>query len=70
MALALALRWLLDQPGYSVVLWGGRRPNQMDPVNGIDGWRLDREALDSIEQIVRGNVTDPVGPEFMSPLSR
>jgi aryl-alcohol dehydrogenase-like predicted oxidoreductase len=68
--MALALRWLLDQPGHSVALWGGRRPDQMDPVNTIDGWSLNREALDSIEQIVREHVTNPVGPEFMSPPSR
>ncbi len=68
--MALALRWLLDQPGHSVALWGARRPEQMDPVNIIDGWSLDREALDAIDQIVRKHVTDPVGPEFMAPPTR
>jgi len=68
--MALALRWLLDQPGHSVALWGGRRPDQMDPVNIIDGWSLDREALDAIDRIVLEHVTDPVGPEFMAPPSR
>ncbi|MBK5967535.1 MULTISPECIES: aldo/keto reductase [Thiorhodovibrio] len=68
--MALALRWLLDQPGHSVALWGGRSPEQMDPVNIIDGWSLDRQALDAIDQIVREHVTDPVGPEFMAPPTR
>ena len=68
--MALALRWLLDQPGHSVALWGARRPEQMDPVNIIDGWSLDRAALDAIDQIVRKHVTDPVGPEFMAPPTR
>ena len=68
--MALALRWLLDQPGHSVALWGARRPEQMDPVNIIDGWSLDRDALDAIDQIVRTHVTDPVGPEFMAPPTR
>ena len=68
--MALALRWLLDQPGHSVALWGARRPEQLDPVNIIDGWSLDREALDAINQIVRQHVTDPVGPEFMAPPTR
>ena len=68
--MALALRWLLDQPGHSVALWGARRPEQMEPVNIIDGWSLDRQALDAIDHIVRKHVTDPVGPEFMAPPSR
>ncbi|NEV65242.1 aldo/keto reductase [Thiorhodococcus minor] len=68
--MALALRWLLDQPGHSVALWGGRRPDQMDPINIIDGWSLDREALDAIDRILLEHVTDPVGPEFMAPPSR
>jgi hypothetical protein len=42
----------------------------MDPVNSIDGWSLNGEALDSIQQIVPEHETDPVGPEFMSPTSR
>ena len=68
--MALALRWLLDQPGHSVALWGARRPEQTDPVNIIDGWSLDRDALDAIDKIVRTHVTDPVGPEFMAPPTR
>lgn len=68
--MALAFRWLLDQPGHSVALWGARRPEQMDALEAIDDWRLDGEALDTIDQIVREHITDPVGPEFMSPPSR
>ncbi|HKJ94711.1 MAG TPA: aldo/keto reductase, partial [Gammaproteobacteria bacterium] len=66
----LALRWLLDQPGHTVALWGARRPDQLDPVNGIDGWRLDGEAMTEIDRIIDTHVTDPVGPEFMAPPSR
>lgn len=68
--LALALRWLLDQPGQTVALWGGRRPEQLDPVNSIDGWHLDAGALAEIDRIVAEHVTDPVGPEFMAPPAR
>jgi hypothetical protein len=31
------------------------------------GWRLDRNALVEIDDIIRETVRDPVGPEFMAP---
>ncbi len=68
--LALALRWLLDQPGHSVALWGARHPDQLDPVNVIDGWQLEDDALREIERVIAQHVTDPVGPEFMAPPER
>jgi aryl-alcohol dehydrogenase-like predicted oxidoreductase len=68
--MALALRWLLDQPGHSVALWGARRPAQLDAVNSIDGWQLDDSARERIDAIIAEHVTDPVGPEFMAPGTR
>jgi aryl-alcohol dehydrogenase-like predicted oxidoreductase len=68
--LALALRWLLDQPGVSVALWGARRPDQLEPVGNIDGWHLDSDALRAIDEILRRTITDPVGPRFMAPPAR
>lgn len=65
--LELAVRWILDQPGISLALWGARRPGQLDPVPRVFGWRLDDAAKARVDQIVRENVTDPVGPEFMAP---
>jgi hypothetical protein len=64
-----------DRPGLPIrriaaAVLDGPRPNQLDPVNSIDGWSLNGEALDSIQQIVPEHETDPVGPEFMSPTSR
>jgi aryl-alcohol dehydrogenase-like predicted oxidoreductase len=66
----LALRWVLDQPGVSVALMGARRPTQLDPVGEVMGWSLSNDAIAEIERIVRANVTDPVGPEFMAPPTR
>jgi aryl-alcohol dehydrogenase-like predicted oxidoreductase len=63
----LAVRWVLDQPGSHVALWGARNPAQLAPVEGIDGWRLSEEQLSRIDNIVAKHVTDPVGPEFMAP---
>ncbi len=68
--LALALRWLVDQPGVTTALWGARRPEQLDPVGDIEGWSLDREAFDAIDEILTRCIKDPVGPEFMAPPTR
>ncbi len=68
--LALALRWLVDQPGVTTALWGARRPEQLDPVDDIEGWSLDKEAFDAIDEILTRCIKDPVGPEFMAPPTR
>jgi aryl-alcohol dehydrogenase-like predicted oxidoreductase len=66
----LALRWVLDQPGVSVALWGARHPGQLAPIDEAIGWSLDKETLAEIDRIVAEEVTDPVGPEFMAPPDR
>jgi len=68
--LALALRWLVDQPGVTTALWGARRPEQLDPVDDIEGWALDKEAMAAIDDILDRCIDDPVGPEFMAPPTR
>lgn len=65
--LALALRWLVDQPGVTTALWGARKPEQLDPIDDIDGWSLDQEAMAAIDDILASYIDDPVGPEFMAP---
>jgi len=66
----LALRWLLDRPGVSVALWGARRPDQLDPVSEINDFHVDAQTMRDIDAILTESVTDPVGPEFMSPPTR
>jgi aryl-alcohol dehydrogenase-like predicted oxidoreductase len=68
--LALAVRWALDQPGVSVVLWGTRHPNRLDPLADVFGWQLDASAKAEIDRIVSETIKDPVGPEFMAPSVR
>jgi aryl-alcohol dehydrogenase-like predicted oxidoreductase len=68
--LALAVRWVLDQGGDTIALWGARRPAQLDPVEDAMGWRLDGQAKLVVEEILQQTVKDPVGPEFMAPPSR
>jgi aryl-alcohol dehydrogenase-like predicted oxidoreductase len=68
--LELAARWVLDRPGVSVALWGARRPEQLDAVSGVMGWKLDAAAMAEIDRIVEESVTDPVGPEYLTPKVR
>jgi aryl-alcohol dehydrogenase-like predicted oxidoreductase len=63
----LALRWVLDQPGVGIALWGARRPEQVEAVPGALGFSLDAQTKAEIDRIVAEEVKDPVGPEFMAP---
>jgi aryl-alcohol dehydrogenase-like predicted oxidoreductase len=66
----LAVRWLLDQPGVSVSLWGARHAEQLTPVENMTNWRLCAYDMLAINRILRQTITDPVGPEFMAPGTR
>lgn len=66
----LAARWVLDQPGVGVALWGARRPEQLEPVEDVFGWSLDEDALSTIDRILDATVRNPVGPDFMAPPTR
>jgi len=63
----LAVRWLLDQPGVSVALWGARHPEQLAPIAEVSGWSLTKSDFAAIDAILRENIHNPVGPEFMAP---
>jgi aryl-alcohol dehydrogenase-like predicted oxidoreductase len=64
--LALAVRWVLDQ-GPTIALWGARRPDQLDPLNEIDGWHIDEPSRREIDAILARTINDPVSPAFMAP---
>jgi aryl-alcohol dehydrogenase-like predicted oxidoreductase len=64
--LALAVRWVLDQ-GPTIALWGARRPDQLDPIDDIDGWHIDEASRSEIDAILKRCIQDPVSPEFMAP---
>ena len=66
----LAMRWVLDQPGVSIALLGARHPAQLEPLDQVTGWTLGNGAIEEIERIVRRNVKDAVGPEYMAPPAR
>jgi aryl-alcohol dehydrogenase-like predicted oxidoreductase len=66
----LAVRWLLDQPGVGIAIWGARRPDQLAPIREISGWSLKKSDFAAIDAILREAIRHPVGPEFMAPPSR
>jgi aryl-alcohol dehydrogenase-like predicted oxidoreductase len=66
----LAVRWLLDQPGVGVALWGARHPEQLAPIREVIGWSLGKSDFAAIDAILRENIRNPVGPEFMAPPDR
>jgi aryl-alcohol dehydrogenase-like predicted oxidoreductase len=65
----LAIRWMLDQ-GITTALWGARRPQQLQPIDQIVGWRLDVSAQAEIDRILDETIANPIGPEFMAPPTR
>jgi aryl-alcohol dehydrogenase-like predicted oxidoreductase len=65
----LAVRWMLDQ-GITTALWGARHADQLQPVDEVFGWSLDGSVKAEIDRILREEITDPVGPEFMAPPAR
>lgn len=67
--LHLAVRWVLDR-GSDIAIWGGRSPEQMEPVPEMFGWHIDGETMKEIDRILEESVKEPVGPEFMAPPAR
>jgi aryl-alcohol dehydrogenase-like predicted oxidoreductase len=68
--LALSARWVLDQPGVAVALWGPRNAHDLAPLDDMFGWQLDKEARAEIDAILANCVHDPIGPAFMAPPER
>lgn len=64
--LSLAIRWALDK-GISVALWGARKPEQLDAIASVWGWKLTPEDFKAIDDILNETISMPVGPEFMAP---
>jgi hypothetical protein len=60
---------MLDQ-GITTALWGARRPDQLQAVDEVMGWRLDPAGKAEIDRILRETIAEPVGPEFMAPPAR
>ncbi len=66
----LAVRWLLDQPGVTAILWGARKRQQLDDLAGVWGWSLEAEAMQAIDAILQRHVPESIPPSFMAPSAR
>jgi len=62
----LAVRWVLDQ-GPTIALRGRTAPEQLDPLEEIEGWHVDEASRSEIDAILAQTITDPVSPAFMAP---
>ena len=60
--LELALRWVLDR-GVDIALWGVRRPQQLDLIEKIWGWKLSPHDQEEIDKIVRSKTGLPFETE-------
>jgi|SRR5882724_7206215 len=67
--LALAVRWILDQGG-TVALWGARKPEHLASIDEVLGWSINEVDMALIDHILKDQIRDPVGPEFMAPPAR
>jgi hypothetical protein len=45
---------------------GAPRPDQLEPVANVTGWRLDASAMTAIDRILETSIAEPVGSEFMA----
>ncbi len=66
----LAVRWLLDQPGVTAILWGARKRQQLEDLAGVWGWSLEAEAMQAIDAILQRHVPESIPPSFMAPPAR
>ena len=63
------MRWILDR-GVEIAIWGGRRPDQMAPIQDVFDWKADEAFQAEVDAIVDETIKDPVGPQFMAPPAR
>lgn len=64
--LSFAIRWALDK-AVSVALWGARRPQQLQGIHEVWGWKLHPQDFKEVDSILKETILSPVGPEFMAP---
>jgi aryl-alcohol dehydrogenase-like predicted oxidoreductase len=67
--LPLAVRWILDQGG-TVALWGARKPEHLASIDEVLGWSINGADMSLIDHILKDQIRDPIGPEFMAPPAR
>jgi aryl-alcohol dehydrogenase-like predicted oxidoreductase len=66
---ALAVRWVLDSD-INIALWGARKPDQLNEVDGVLGWELTDADFREIDKIIEFYIKRPIEPVFMSPAAK
>ena len=66
---ALSVRYVLDK-NIDVALLGITKPGDLSLLDDVFGWKLTKDELREIDQIVVETILESVGPEFMAPISR
>jgi len=64
--LELSIRWILDM-NIELALWGARKPAQLDSLEGIFGWNINKEDKAKIDEILNKYIPESIGAEFMAP---
>ncbi|MFP7479374.1 aldo/keto reductase [Terribacillus saccharophilus] len=54
----LAMRWVLEQDGVDVAIWGAYSPEQVSEVSGVTDLSLTKENLLAIDQILKLHIDD------------
>jgi aryl-alcohol dehydrogenase-like predicted oxidoreductase len=67
--ISLAIRWALDK-GVNISLWGARKPEQLQGIDEVWGWKLRPQDFKEIDSILKETISSPIGPEFMAPPNR
>lgn len=68
--LEFAIRWVLDQ-GSDIAIWGARRPDQLQPIEGAFGWHLDQASRKEVDDILRMAIKHPQDvTTYMGPPTR
>ncbi|MGI9534634.1 MAG: aldo/keto reductase, partial [Thermodesulfobacteriota bacterium] len=65
--LQLSVRWVLDICQNDISLWGARKPEQLKEVPELCRWKIDRESMQEIDEILNSTIQQTIGPEFMAP---
>lgn len=63
----LAVAWTIHQKGVTAALAGARRPEQIRETAMAGDISLENEVLNKIQNILKRNITQEIGPEFMAP---
>lgn len=64
--LALAVRWVLDH-GPTIALCRARSPERLEPLEQIEGWRIDEGTSRDIEAILARCIVDQSSAKSMAP---